>query len=312
MTRLIAALIILSVTVAQAQQQRADSLMLSIYHLGTKYRLTPATFGEKIANQDLLGEMVRAYDTLLIPAPFGFNEAAGESLTGWKVQYDCNKISPNLRDKIVVMDLNSSCDPTFICLKLQRAGAKAAILIHPINNKDSIELKGGEYADSIKIPCFTVRRGLGSLMTTQLPALVGIKKPEVMPDDAMALKSNQPKAGTPTIESAKSDKVVLLEANKIAIEKDVEIESTQKTPNRFTLSPNPTQSIAYFTYNLKVALDLTIDLRSVNGQLIKYQTFKNTQFGTYEINTQDLPNGIYMVIVKQANEISLHKLVVSH
>lgn len=312
---LFTALMLLSVTIAQSQV-RADSLMLSVYHLGTKYRLTPSTFGPHIVSEDLLGEMTMAYDTLLIRVPFGLNEAAGESLTGWKVQHDCEKISSNLKDKVVIMNLNGNCDPSYICLKVQREGAKALILIHYKNDKDSIELKSGNYVDSIKIPCFTIRHDVGKLMTTQLPAIVGIKKPDIMPDDAMALKAPNNINNNPIVAQNKKEEPV--NQQEITKDKDTlsdkEKESLNKAllSSKFALSPNPTQDISYLQYNLSEITDLYIELRNVNNQIIQNKTLKSVQLGTHEISTTELSNGIYFVVVRQNKETTMQKLVVQH
>ena len=308
----LAALMLLSITVAQAQQ-RADSLMLSVYHLGSKYRLTPSVFGAHVAAEDLLGEMVRAYDTLLIPAPFGLNEAAGESLTGWKVQHDCEKISSNLKDKVVIMDLYSKCDPTFVCLKIQREGAKAVVLVHSINNRDSIELKGGLYADSIKIPCFTVRRDIGVLMTTQLPALVGIKKPDVMPDDAMALKSNPLANGNTPLQAQNEKAKVETQTNSDEQQTKVnEKNNIQQSTANLIIHPNPTSNNAQLIYELETISDVNVEVINEVGQIIETKTLKNAQFGTLSLECQHWSNGMYIVKIsnKEINEI--RKLVVQH
>ncbi len=43
---------------AQTQAQRADTILLSVYNNGLKFRLTPATFAPQTPAEDMLAEMV--------------------------------------------------------------------------------------------------------------------------------------------------------------------------------------------------------------------------------------------------------------
>ncbi|NJN35671.1 MAG: T9SS type A sorting domain-containing protein [Saprospiraceae bacterium] len=80
-----------------------------------------------------------------------------------------------MKNKIAVIDLNKDCDVTKVCLNVQRAGAKAFVIVHNSNSNGNIKLpKNGVYKDSIRIPIFTIRRSLGERITSMLPSWVGI------------------------------------------------------------------------------------------------------------------------------------------
>ena len=45
--------------------QATDSVLLSVFNTGAKYRLTPATFGAPTTGAELLTEMVFVHDTVV-------------------------------------------------------------------------------------------------------------------------------------------------------------------------------------------------------------------------------------------------------
>jgi Secretion system C-terminal sorting domain/PA domain len=97
-----------------------------------------------------------------------------------------------VKDKIVIMDLNKDCDVTLLCLNVQRAGAKAFVVVHNSNSNGNIKLpKQGAYKDSIRIPIFTIRRSLGEKITTMMPSLVGISLRRPTPQSLVSVLNMQ-------------------------------------------------------------------------------------------------------------------------
>ena len=139
---------------------RADSVLLSVFNTGAKYRLTPATFAPRTTGAELLTEMVVVQDTivsfvetgsngttflppsLLAKMPDSLRQAfENQRLMKPVVTHRCDKpITADVKGRVVIMSLGT-CDPSLMCLNAQRAGAKAIVLIHPNNHRDSILLK---------------------------------------------------------------------------------------------------------------------------------------------------------------------------
>ncbi len=159
---LIALLIVaLSSRVLVGQTATADTLNLLVYNTGARLQLTQADFGGNIT-QDLIGTMARAFDTVMVFKPGIRTDSMGNKLHEHQAERRADKISPDLKDKIVVMELNKDVDVTQTCMNIQRSGAKAVVLIHSSNKNQDIKLKKlGIYKDDLRIPCFTVRNGVG-------------------------------------------------------------------------------------------------------------------------------------------------------
>jgi Secretion system C-terminal sorting domain/PA domain len=163
-----------------AQKQKGDTLVLSIYNNNTRYMLTLADFGPDVLSQSITGEMVAVYDTVLTIK--GKADSTKNKLPRFEISRSCDKPLGDVKNKIVIMDLNKDCDVTLLCLNVQRAGAKAFVVVHNSNSNGNIKLpKQGAYKDSIKIPIFTIRKELGENITTMLPTLAGIslRRPQI-------------------------------------------------------------------------------------------------------------------------------------
>lgn len=144
--------------------------------------LTLADFGPTAVSQNIIGDMVAAYDTIITLKDLRKIDTVKNKDPRYDITRSCNKPLGDLKDKIVIMDLNKDCDVTLMCLNVQKAGAKAFVIIHNSNTKGTIKLpKQGIYKDSIRIPIFTIRRELGERITSMMPSLVGIslRRPQV-------------------------------------------------------------------------------------------------------------------------------------
>jgi hypothetical protein len=173
---IILALCLVALT-SQAQSQRADTLGMVVMSTARNFTLSTADFGGTIS-ETLIGDMVRSYDTVIVLKNHDKVDSSGRKPLRYIEERRCDKISGDIKDKIVVIDFNKSCDVTQMCLNAQRGGAKALIIIHEGNEKKGIKLaKKGMYMDSIKIPVFTVPNNEGEKITQLLPSTVGIVVP---------------------------------------------------------------------------------------------------------------------------------------
>ncbi len=162
---------------SQAQSQRADTLGMVVMSTARNFMLSTADFGGNLT-ETLIGDMVRSYDTVIVLKNHDKVDSTGSKPLRYIEERRCDKMSSDAKDKIVVIDINKSCDVTQMCLNAQRAGAKALIIIHDGNEKKVIKLaKKGMYMDSIKIPVFTVPNNVGEKITQLLPSTVGIVVP---------------------------------------------------------------------------------------------------------------------------------------
>jgi hypothetical protein len=166
--------------VAHSQAQKADSSTLAVFNTGRNFNVTAADFGST-PTQDLIGEMVLAFDTIMVLKAHTQADSSGKKPLRHQMERSATKISDNLKDKIAVIDYNKDCDVTQTSLNVQRAGAKALIIIHESNDKKLYKLlKKGIYKDSIRIPIYTIPNEKGDKILELLPSMVGIKMPNAL------------------------------------------------------------------------------------------------------------------------------------
>ncbi len=190
MKNIITVLLCFIATLGIAQKQKGDTLVLSVYNSNTRYMLTLADFGPDVLTQSITGDMVAVYDTVITIK--GKADSTKNKLPRFEVSRVCNKPLGDLKNKIVIMDLNKDCDVTLLCLNVQRAGAKAFVVVHNSNSNGNIKLpKQGLYKDSIRIPIFTIRRQLGERITTMMPSLVGISLRRPTPQSLVSVLNMQ-------------------------------------------------------------------------------------------------------------------------
>jgi hypothetical protein len=313
---------------------RADSVLLSVFNTGVKYRLTPATFAPRSTGEELLTEMVMVQDTVV-----SFVEMVGNGTTFLPpllveqmpdsvrlaletrklmravVTHRCDKpITADVKDKIVLMTLGT-CDPSLMCLNAQRVGAKAIILCHPNNNRDSIQLSSGAFADSITIPCYTVRRDIGERMSALMPSQVGIKKPEVMPEDAQGLKgrSNNNTSTTATKEvpqlAENAENTEGVAGNSMTDIQSTNSPTSTKSSTKMSLnlSPNPANDMSTLTLNLSKKVDIAIEIMNEAGQIMRRKTLQNIQVGSLDIDTREWASGAYFIHLTDGKGVKMVK-----
>ena len=338
------ALIVCGAAYATAQATpdslRADSVLLSVFNTGAKYRLTPATFAPRTTGAELLTEMVMVQDTIVSFVETGGNgttflppsllakmpDSLRRSFEAQKlmkpvVTHRCDKpITADVKGKVVIMTLGT-CDPSLMCLNAQRAGAKALVLIHPNNNRDSILLKTGAFTDSIKIPCYTVRRDIGARMSALMPSHVGIKRPVVMDEDAQGLKAQNGNGSQST--TAKKDAEKLGDKGENEDKTGENTEGGKKadalpqivnsSKQQFSVSPNPANDVATLAFNLSKKTDFTLDILNEAGQMMLRRSFDNAQTGSLDFDTRAWASGAYFIHLTDGKGVkTVKRLVVQH
>ena len=300
-----------------AQNQKSDTLVLSVYNNNSRYMLTLADFGPTALTQSITGDMVAAYDTIITIK--GKADSTKNKDPRFDITRSCNKPLGDVKNKIVIMDLNKDCDVTLMCLNVQRAGAKAFIIVHNSNTNSNIKLpKQGLYKDSMRIPVFTIRKELGERIGSMMPSLVGISL-RVANNNTANLVQNPVQNMPLNIQPVKGADVKGNEVSSNEVENALnssklnEIEAEKglgMSKPYMKLSPNPTRDIAYLNYGFPEATDFQIAVKNAVGQVIFTQILRGVQIGTVELNTQGWANNIYIVEMRFGKETIRQKLVV--
>lgn len=300
---------LLTITTNHAQNNRADTTtLLSVYNTGVGFKLIPADFGTTVT-RDLVAVMVRSYDTVMVLKENANADSTGRKPIRYKVERQCGKMSRGLKGKIVVMELNKDCDVTQTCLNVQRAGAIGFVIIHNSNSQGNIKLpKQGLYKDSIRIPIFTIRSGVGDSITTLLPTVVGIRK--TVPTTTNQSVVSNDNTLVSTTEKTK-DKTAQGIDEDATINTDLS-NSTSFGKQGFFISPNPTRNQANVTYQFQNPTDVTIEAKTASGQVIFSRILRGATVGNVEIPTVDYPNGTYFVTLQYGKQVKTKKLVVRH
>ena len=298
-------ILLVLVLLAVTSQAQTDSSQLAVYNTGRNITVLSADFGAALT-QDLIGEMVMAYDTVIVLKAHTVRDSSGRYPMRYQSERRATKISRNLKGKIAVIDYNKDYDVTQMCLNAQRAGAKALIIIHESNDKKVYKLaKKGIFKDSIRIPCFTIPNNKGEQIQQLLPSIVGIKVPTVIASNASVVANDEPLVNT--TEKSK-DKISDVDATL-----NTELSNTTGFGKQgFSISPNPTRNQANVTYQFQNPTDVTIEAKSASGQVIFSRLMRGATVGNIEIPTVDYPNGTYFVTLQYGKEVKTKQLVVRH
>jgi Secretion system C-terminal sorting domain/PA domain len=287
---------------------RTDTVLLAVFNTSSKFRLKHAGFGLRTpASAELLTQMVLAHDTVMTNTLIGV-DSLGRQRRKWVTTYQCGKISKNVKDNVALVSLRA-CDPTLICLNAQRAGAKAVIFIHTANHRDSLQVPTGAFVDSIRIPCYVIRRDIGRVLSALLPSAVGIKRPDTMPEDAQARRtlnglSNVPQATLNELAANDTENSTHNELIPNPLRKSVR--------TQIKISPNPVSETIYVDYQFEQGIDAKVVAKNALGHLI-YTASLGEQSGTLNISVQHWANGIYFFEVVQDKRIlKTIKIAVQH
>lgn len=107
---------------------------------------------------------------------------------------------------------------------------------------------------------------------------------------------------------------VLLQAaiNEAIAATTVGIGENKPSLNSVSLYPNPTRGNSTLNFDLNEPSPVTIEILNQTGQIISQQFYGNPNSGsnTFEVNTEMLPPGIYIVRLRANNQVSMVKLAV--
>ena len=147
--------------------------------------LYPMPFGKDKPDADFTAPMVVSLDTIHTIEVSTQRDTSGKYPRRMVTKRQCGKVpKDSLTGKVALIYMSAGCDVSTQVYNAQKMGAIVAIVIHTTDNRDSVALPKASntlrYADDskVKIPCFTVRKGIGAKLTTMLPSLVGIQRPK--------------------------------------------------------------------------------------------------------------------------------------
>ena len=288
-TKHIAAVAVLLISLSTLRAQvKKDTVVLSVYNNNQKFMLYAAPFGAKMGSTEILEQMHSGFDTVLVVQKSPRKDTSGKYPSRIIAVRKCEVLKGNIKDKVAIVRINSDCDASVICMNAQRAGAKAVIIIHTTNNKDSVTLPATPakgiyiYKDSLKIPCFTVRNAIGDKLLQMLPSLVGIKIPKIVPNGVQTLA--QPS-----------------DTSKINKNVDNAV---------FSIYPNPTDDDAYIQYAFTTPTDLNIEISNTTGQVLHQNKLLQVTSGTYTIPSDGWANGIYYIQLRYGKFSRTEKIFV--
>jgi hypothetical protein len=302
-----------------AQTAKRDTIVLSVYNTNQLFMLHPMPFGKGKPEADFTAPMLVVLDTINVLKADIEPDSTGHYPLHWATEHSCGKRpTDSLTGKVALMYMNLDCDISTQVLMLQNAGAIAAVFIHTTNNRDSVALPKHSpkypYADSskVRIPCFTVRSGIGDKITMMLPSIVGIQntKGEDVGNiqfSAIANGSNRPpnenveKGGAfiaTDTQAGQVSEVALLNTPTLGLKQS------------FTVSPNPVTNQADVSYSFLQPTDATIEVKTALGQVVFSQIQRGCLVGVFPISTVDYPDGTYLVSLQYGKVVQAKKIVV--
>ena len=332
MTRYIVILILVTINQVNYAQiaSRTDTLWLSVYNTGVRYELKKAPFGEQTPRIGVVKRMVFAPDTFEVKKntlPNNFKAPTHAELTrrindnkppstprrateadiarvkNNAAKRSCNIAINGLKDKIVLVDFDKNCDPTFKCLQAQKAGAAAVVVIFDTNRKDSIAMVRGRYGDSLRIPCFSIIRSQGDSLRVMLPSQASISKPQVRPAQSSVVNDSSSVITQQQVHTNQPEQTITT----TDLENNVGL-----VKQGFSISPNPTRNQANIAYQFTKPTDVTIEAKVASGQVIFSRLLRGATVGNLDIQTADWANGTYFVTLQYGKEVQTKKLVVRH
>ncbi len=78
----------------------------------------------------------------------------------------------------------------------------------------------------------------------------------------------------------------------------------------FELSPNPASEVVFIKFDLPETSNLSIDLFSNTGKLLRNKQVENMSSGSVKFDTSDLPSGLYFVQIRDDHNAVTRKFVV--
>ncbi|MFM2267151.1 MAG: hypothetical protein RL757_592 [Bacteroidota bacterium] len=277
---------------------RPDSVLLSVFNTGGKYRLTPAEFGAATPS------FANGQNSLVSTVVFARDTSLRNNLQG------CDSIAVNLRGKVALVE-RGGCSYVRKCWNAQRAGAIAVVLIDTIANGIApVMTRTGVdsvLADSIRIPCYSVSKQKGDRIRALLPSKVGIRIPQYMPSDAerRGNTAKDPVAVTPEPpQNGEKAPPPVSDQEKAA--------QAQQLAEQQRLYPNPTSGVLFLDYQYAEIGDLKVQIRNIAGQLLFEQSVQGATTGKLELDVSDLVAGAYFVQLQHGNNRIAKALIIQH
>ena len=280
--------------------------------------LYPMPFGKDKPDKDFTAEMVVALDTINVLQTATQKDTSGKYPKRWMTQRKCGKLPTNVKGKVAILYLNKECDISTQVLNAQEAGAITVILIHSTDSRDSVTLPKKSASIrydndfKVKIPCFTVRKGIGEKLTQMLPSLVGIQRPKAAIDSTQALQASNPLIPNPlqTVNKEKAQPTGA-EASTIAtVGSSQNAYSTDKIG--WNISPNPASQEVTLQYHFENTSSLSIEVFNEAGQLVTNYNLPGNPTGRLNMDVSSWVSGIYSVRMVRGDLKEVKRLVVVH
>lgn len=90
----------------------------------------------------------------------------------------------------------------------------------------------------------------------------------------------------------------------------VNVNESQLKHNSFNIFPNPATGTTNISYEFEVDGNVSISIKNINGQEIKYIPVGNTKGGNYQLNCEEFSPGIYFITLKTDSENLTEKLII--
>ena len=312
-------LIVLTIAITTyAQSVKKDTVVLSVYNNNQRFMLYPMPFGKDKPDKDFTAEMVVALDTINVLQTATQKDSSGRYPKRWITQRKCGKLPTNVKDKVAILYLNKDCDISTQVLNAQEAGAITVILIHSTDSRDSVTLPKKSASIrydndfKVKIPCFTVRKGIGEKLTQMLPSLVGIQRPKAAIDSTQALQASNPLITNPLqkVNKEKAQPTGTKAADIATIESPVNSYLIDKIG--WNISPNPAGQEVTLQYYFDNTAPLSIEVFNEAGQLVTNYNLPDNPTGRLNMDVSSWVSGIYSVRLVRGDLKEVKRLVVGH
>ena len=295
--------------------QKADTIVLSVYNNNQRFMLYPMPFGKDRPDKDFTAEMVVVLDTVNVSETSTKKDTSGKYPKQWLVQRKCGKLSTSVRDKVALIYMSKDCDVSTQVLMAQDSGAVVAIVIHTTDNRDSVAMpkKSGKIKydndNKVKIPCFTVRKGIGEILTQMLPSLVGIQRPKTDVGNVQPLQTPPTNTNAAAPNTAPKKVINSDSTNTPSVQPTLFNPQSQKG---WFISPNPAAQTVVLDYNFEEKHPLSIEVYNELGQLVTNYQLPDTQTGQLNVDVSAWQNGSYNVTLSNGLVKETKRLIVVH
>ena len=298
--------------------QKADTVVLSVYNNNQRFMLYPMPFGKDRPDKDFTAEMVVVLDTVNVSQTSTKKDTSGKYPKQWLVQRKCGKLSTSVRDKVALIYMSKDCDVSTQVLMAQDSGALVAIVIHTTNNRDSVAMPAKsskikyDNDNKVKIPCFTVRKGIGEILTQMLPSLVGIQRPKADVGGIQTLQTPPTNTNAAAHNTASKQAAITDGTDSTNTPKSLITYHPSPITNGWFISPNPAAQTVVLDYNFEEKHPLSIEVYNELGQLVTNYQLPDTQTGQLNVDVSAWQNGSYNVTLSNGLVKETKRLVVLH